>query len=177
MINLIEDFYDSNDFGLITVEANFSQYKSTYQPAGKYFTNRLKAYPCYETNTFFDNNSLLVNIFINTFHKKTNYKIKKIETLFRKIYSKELKTIFEYKLSPHQDPEKYDFAGVVYLNSWSLKDGTALYSFREQIEPDLIIGSKPNRCVFYSSGHWHSPCQDPETEMRIVQPFFITLEK
>jgi hypothetical protein len=42
-----------------------------------------------------------------------------------------------------------------------------------QIEPDVIVGAKPNRCVFYDSQIYHKPLQDPNTEIRIIQPFFI----
>lgn len=179
MINLIENFYEKEDLKTILFESNSAQYYPTYQPRDIYFPNRLKAYPCYESVVYLNENDDVVKIFKNNFEKKTNFKIKQLNLRFRKTLSSELKNVFKYKLVPHQDIDvcDCDFAGVIYLNSYDLDDGTYMYSFREQIEPDVLIGAKPNRCVFYDSSIWHSPSHSKDTEIRLVQPFFIKIYK
>jgi hypothetical protein len=173
MINIIDDFYDGYYLNKIISLCHSSDFFPTYQPSIPNFPNRLKLYPCYETEELKE----LTNLFRDTFERKTNLRIKNIKTSFRKILTSELKDVFKYGLRPHKDHPQYDFAGVIYLNLWNLNDGTALYSFKEQIEPDIIIGSKPNRCVYYNSQIFHNPCQDPITDVRIIQPFFITCQK
>ena len=85
MINIIDNFYEDVDFNLAFTYAGMAPYKSKYQPSEVYYPDRLKAYPCYETNnlTIEDN---IFNIFCSTFEKKSNLKIKKAKTLFRKIF-------------------------------------------------------------------------------------------
>jgi hypothetical protein len=116
-------------------------------------------------------------IFYKTFEEKTGFTIDKLSTRFRKIYSSELEHVFKYGLRPHNDSAIWDIAGVIHFNAFSLDDGTAIFSDFEnnnhQIEPDIIIGAKPNRCVFYNSQIPHRPLQNKHTEMRIIQPFFI----
>ena len=67
----------------------------------------------------------------------------------------------------------FDLAGIVYFNCNSLKDGTYMYSGKNTFEPDAIIGSKMNRCVFYNTQQFHSPGHEQEIDERWVQPFFI----
>jgi hypothetical protein len=174
MIDIIENFYEESDFNLINTSANLNPYNATYQPNDVFYPDRLRAYPCYETKSFAENDKPF-HIFCSTFEKKSNLKIKTVKTFFRKILSSELKHVFEYRLSPHKDSDEENIAGVIYINTWNLEDGTYFYSYRNQIKPDIIIGSKPNRCVYYNSNLWHSPGHDKETEVRIIQPFFITL--
>ena len=178
-LNIIDNFYSLENFQYMTTASLLNSYQSLWQPNDKFFVSRANAYPCFETKEFKEND-MATNIFLNTFEKKTNLKIKFLLTFFRKIYSKELKNIFKYGMSPHKDDKKYNFAGIIHYNTFGLDDGTGMFSNYEennfQIEPDVIIGSKPNRCVFYDSQIWHKPLQDKNTEMRIVQPFFIITE-
>lgn len=178
-LNIIDNFFSPEDFQYMLAEALLNPYKSVWQPLNKFFISRANAYPCLETNEF-QENDLVKKIFITTLKQKTNLKIKNVISFFRKIHSKELNKIFKYGMPPHQDSQIYNFAGIVYYNTFGLDDGTGLFSTYDkdsfQIEPDIIIGAKPNRCVFYESQIWHRPLQDCNTEMRIVQPFFITLE-
>jgi hypothetical protein len=178
-LNIIDNFYSSEDFQYMMTVSLLNPYQTLWQPTNKFFVSRANAYPCFETKEFKEND-VASNIFLNTFKQKTNFKIKTFSTFFRKIYSKELKNIFKYGMRPHKDAAKYNFAGIIHYNTFGLDDGTGMFSnYGEndfQIEPDVIIGSKPNRCVFYDSQIWHKPLQDKNTEMRIVQPFFITLE-
>jgi hypothetical protein len=85
-------------------------------------------------------------------------------------------------LPPHIDKTKvknedfeYDVAGVIYYNTWSLEDGTYFFSGKDQIEPDIMIGAKPNRCIFYKTDIFHCPGHNKKTDVRLVQPFFISL--
>jgi len=178
-LNIIDNFYSSNDFQYMMNAALLNSYKPFCQPNNKFFFKRTDAYACFETKEFTEND-ITNNIFQKTFREKTNLKIKRVLSLFRKINSKELTKVFKYGMPPHQDDKKWNIAGVVYYNTFGLDDGTGLFPGYDkdsfQIEPDIIIGAKPNRCVFYDSQIWHRPLQDKNTETRIVQPFFITLE-
>ena len=64
-----------------------------------------------------------------------------------------------------------------YYNINSLYDGTAIYDDLYQREPSMIIGAKTNKCVFYDAKQLHAPLQDKDTETRLIQPFFIKLQK
>jgi len=176
-LKIIDNFYSPENFAFMMTSAMLSSYNGTWQPNGKSYLNRSNSYACHETKSFVDSDEPF-KLFINTFQKKTGFIVEKSNTLFRKIYSKDLKNIFKYGVIPHQDDEKYNIAGIIHYNSSGLDDGTGLYSIRDkevhyQIEPDIIIGAKPNRCVFYDSQIWHRPLQDENNEMRIVQPFFL----
>jgi len=179
-LKIIDNFYKKNDFEHMLSSSILNPYKSTLQPNDKFFISRSNAYPCYETTKFLKDTSLF-EIFTKTFEEKTGFIIEDVNTFFRKIYSSELEHVLKYGLRPHTDENKYNIAGVIYYNTFSLNDGTAIFSGMEenncQIEPDIIVGSKPNRCVFYCSSIWHRPLQDKNTEVRIIQPFFIKIKK
>lgn len=176
-LQILDDFYEQKDFAFMMTAANINSYYTTYQPNNRYFTSRSNAYPCHQTKEF-KSGEPTGDIFVKTFEEKTKLKIKNVSTYFRKIYSKELKNVFKYGIAPHIDPKIFNVAGVIHFNTFGLDDGTGLISNNEepyiQIEPDIIIGAKPNRCVFYDSQIYHKPLQDPNTEIRIIQPFFIT---
>jgi hypothetical protein len=178
-LKIIDNFYSLEDFQYIITASLLNTYQALWQPIGKSFVSRANAYPCFQTKPFLEND-IATQIFLKTFEQKSNFKIKNLLTFFRKIYSKELKNIFKYGMAPHQDEKNFNLAGIIHFNTFGLDDGTGIFSSHEennfQIEPDIIIGAKPNRCVFYDSQLWHRPLQDSNTEMRIVQPFFITLE-
>ena len=176
-LKIIDNFYSPEDFEYIMTSAMLSPYVATWQPYRQSLSNRTNSYACHETKSFTDSDKVL-RLFIDTFEKKTGIIVKEYSTLFRKIYSKELKNVFKYGIIPHQDDTKYNLAGVIHYNSSGLDDGTGLYSSSEpeiyyQIEPDVLIGAKPNRCVFYDSQIWHRPLQDENNVMRIIQPFFL----
>jgi hypothetical protein len=176
-LKIIDNFYTQENFGYMMTSAMLSPYISTWQPNRQCFLNRTNSYACHETKDFVNSDKTL-KLFIDTFQEKTGIIIEEVQTVFRKIYSADLKNIFKYGVVPHQDDKKYNIAGVIHYNSSGLDDGTGLYSSNEkeifyQIEPDVLIGAKPNRCVFYDSQIWHRPLQDKTNEMRIVQPFFI----
>jgi hypothetical protein len=176
-LKVIDNFYSQENFGYMMTSAMLSSYILTWQPWQQSIANRTNSYICHETKTF-TNNDPALNLFINTFQEKTGFIVDEIYTFFRKIYSKDLKNIFKYGTLPHQDDKKYNLAGVIHYNSSGLDDGTGLYSVDTkevfyQMEPDIIIGAKPNRCVFYDSQIWHKPFQDENNEMRIVQAFFV----
>jgi len=180
MINIIDNFYEPNEFNEVVTVAHLNPYTATYQPNDIFYPDRLKAYPCYETKVL-DSQDLLFKTFCSTFEKKSNLKIKAVKTFIRKILNSELEHVFKYRLPSHQDNgsvlgNKVQIAGLIYINTFNLIDGTYIYSHQHQIEPDIMVGSKPNRCVYYSSDLWHSPGHDKNTEIRLVQPFFITLE-
>ena len=175
-LNIIDNFYDEKDLSFMISASMLNTYKTCWQPNGKNFYNRTNAYPCHETNPFTETD-LPFKIFCKTFQEKTKFMIHDVFTFFRKIYSDELQHVFKYGMRPHKDDLIYDVAGIIHYNTYSLDDGTGIFSGFEdnthQIEPDVIIGAKPNRCVFYDSQIHHRPLQDKNTPMRIVQPFFI----
>lgn len=173
---IIDDFYSVEDYEKMFTNASSVKYTATYQPNERFFQDRLKAYPCYQSDEFkFEDN--VAKIFIKTFEEKSKFRLLTVKSYFRKILSSELKTIFKYGIASHQDSTKFDFAGVIYYNIHSLYDGTAIYSSAAHREPDIIIGAKTNRCVFYNPQLFHSPLHDKDTEVRLIQPFFITIEK
>ena len=176
-LKIIDNFYSQENFGYMMTSAMLSPYKKTWQPNRQALLNRTNSYACQDTKNF-EKNEIGLKLFIDTFQEKTGLVIEDFNTFFRKIYSKEIKNIFKYGVIPHQDDEKYNIAGVIHYNSSGIDDGTGLYSSSEkeifyQIEPDVLIGAKPNRCVFYDSQIWHRPLQDENNEMRIIQPFFL----
>ena len=180
-VNIGEDFYPAEHFGLMQLNSKMLAYDACWQPAGIWYPNRLKAYPCHETKKWNDGSDIK-KIFINLFEKISNVKVAQCATFFRKILSEEIKQspIAKYGVLPHQDNQdndEWDLAGVVYLNSFSLDDGTRLYSYQNQVEPDVIVGAKPNRIVWYDANLYHSAGHDFLTAERIVQPFFIKTVK
>jgi len=175
-MNLIDDFYSSEDYATMFTIASHTSYRAMYQPTETHFYDRLKAYPCYQS-TEFRSDDTPFKIFIKTFEEKSKLKVLEFTSVFRKILSSELDTVFKYGNTPHIDSNKWDFAGVVYYSIESLYDGTAIYSSQAHREPNLIIGAKSNRCVFYNPLTWHSPLQDKNTTTRLIQPFFIKIEK
>jgi hypothetical protein len=178
-LKIIDNFYDEKDFNIMVSATMLNSYKGCWQPIGKHYYNRSSAYPCHETNEFCEKD-VPYKIFCKTFEEKTGLIIDNVKILFRKIYSSELEHVFKYGLRPHKDSVNSDIAGIIHFNAFSLDDGTGIFSEFEnnndQIEPDIIIGAKPNRCVFYNSQIPHRPLQNKKTEMRIVQPFFIKLK-
>jgi len=175
-MNLIDDFYSAEDYATMFTMASHANYHSAYQPSKIYFYNRLKAYPCYQSNDFIID-SIGYQIFVKTFEEKSKLKVLEFKSFFRKILSSELENIFKYGSVPHIDGEGNDFAGVIYYNIESLYDGTATYTSAFHREPTMIVGAKSNRCVFYPTSTWHSPLQDKNTEVRLIQPFFVKIEK
>jgi hypothetical protein len=175
-LNIIDDFYDSNDFYYMTSCSMLNPFNATYQPNNNFFTSRTNAYSCHESKVFTENDKAL-SIFAKTFSSKTGINIKKVVTFFRKIYASEITNILKYGCPSHKDNIDFNIAGVIYYNSFGLDDGTGLFTTEGfQIEPDIIIGAKPNRCVFYDTQISHKPLQSKNNEVRIIQPFFIKYE-
>lgn len=186
MFNCIDDFYEPYALGLQGLVFQNSYFTPTYQSYDAYYgSDRLKAYPTYETSPVEEDSQPFscYNLFKETFEKKTNIKILKVKTFFRKT------KLHEMKQSPcwgtykqHVDPKTFDLAGLVYFNSHSLKDGTYFYNDLHSFEPTAIVAAKPNRCIFYNPQLPHNPPYEQEIEERWTQPFFIvykeeTLEK
>jgi hypothetical protein len=173
-LGVIENFYSSDDFSFVLAASLLNPYKSTYQPNSSFVHRKENAYSCHETKDFSKGDAVF-DKFYRTFHQKTSLKIQTIITYFRKIYSSEIEHVIKYGMPSHQDTssDNINIAGVIYINTSGLEDGTALFSSKDQIEPDIIIGAVPNRCVFYDPTIWHRPLQDKKTNMRIIQPFFL----
>jgi hypothetical protein len=174
-MKIIDDFYSSENYATMFTIASHTSYSAMYQPEETHFYDRLKAYPCYQSSEFRPDDTPY-KILVKTFEEKNKLKVLECSSVFRKILSSELETIFKYGVAPHIDNKKYDFAGVVYYNIESLYDGTAIYSSQSHREPNIIVGAKSNRCVFYNPLTWHSPLQDKNTITRLIQPFFIKID-
>tara|TARA_R110000822_G_scaffold73937_1_gene177861 strand:+ start:562 stop:1119 length:558 start_codon:yes stop_codon:yes gene_type:complete len=183
MFNVIENFYEPNDLGLMVMNFLNLPFNATYQSKEvNYGGDRNKGYPCYESQILNegDKNNIYCpyNMFKQTFEKKTQKKIIKLQTFFRKTRIKELKKSPSWKqYKPHTDSAIYDIAGLIYYNSNCIKDGTYIFNTKDDFEPTVIIGSKYNRCVFYNSQQPHTPSMEQEVEERWIQPFFISYEK
>tara|TARA_E500000318_G_C3488759_1_gene183453 strand:- start:74 stop:643 length:570 start_codon:yes stop_codon:yes gene_type:complete len=179
-VNIIEDFYSPEHYGIMQHFLHTTNMKALYQPNKVYYPNRLQAYPCWETEKF-EENMMPYDIFKKTLELKTGFKTKEINSFFRTIKKSELEQspfLGKDESMVHQDDKggKIFFAGIVYFNSFSIKDGTRIYSYKDQIEPDIIIGSKPNRCIIYRSDLFHSAGIDWRQDQRTVQVFFFNLE-
>lgn len=178
-LKVIDDFYSKENFCNMMTAANLFNYKKVWHPSNVKYFNKTHGYPTYETDVF-DFDFPLLNLFKAELLLKTGLKPKKIKTFFRKIYNSDLDKIIKYGMSPHIDTG-CELAGVVYYNSFGLDDGTGLYTSTEenfkQIEPDIIIGAKPNRMVIYNSNIMHKPLQDEQNSLRLIQPFFLELDK
>ena len=176
---VIDNFYSPEDFNFMVSASLLNPYDTTYQPNSNFMHRKENGYICHETKEF-NKEDLAFNLFYRTFQEKTLLKVNFIRTHFRKIYSSDIPHVFKYGMSPHQDrigtTGEINIAGVVHINASGLEDGTALFSSNEQIEPDIIIGAVPNRCVFYDPKIWHRPLQDKRTELRIIQPFFMKVD-
>jgi hypothetical protein len=176
MFNLIDGFYNPNELGLIILNIMNLHFMPIHQSHQNYFGgNRLLGYPTHDTKKLANEGPLSpYSIFIKTWKEKTNIEPLYIETFFRKTKLSECKESPSWKqYKQHQDGEHFDVAGLIYFNSNSLKDGTYIYNTEYDYEPTVIIGSKYNRCVWYSSQQWHSPTMEQSVEERWTQPFFI----
>ena len=181
-LKIIENFYSPSDFGLVVAHFVNEHFQPTHQSKEEsYGGNRFNAYPCYETNFYFENNNeySLANLFKKTFEEKTNLKLLHFKTCLRKIKLSELKKSASWgQHKPHEDNKiECDTAGIIYFNSGSLKDGTNLYKSKNDYAPTVMVGSYPNRCVFYDSSIPHQPGAEQEIEERWVQPFFAILDE
>lgn len=175
-INIIENFYSEEHYGIMQHVLHTAPMFAKYQPHSVYYPNRLQAYPCWETEVLID---LPLNILKKTLELKTGFKIKQIDSYFRTIKKSELEQspfLGRDESTVHQDDGR-QFAGVIYFDSFSIKDGTRLYSYKHQIEPDIIIGSKPNRCIIYKSDLFHSAGIDWRQDKRTVQVLFFDVEE
>jgi len=180
MFSLIDDFYNRTDLGMLSLIFMNSTFSKTHQSQQWPVSDRMQAYPCYESMTLnkSETEGNPYKIFKDTFEKKTNIKILKLHSFFRKIKLEELKNSNVYKKDrPHTDSKEYDIAGLVYFNSTSLIDGTKIYNYTSDFEPTAVIGSKPNRCVFYNSAQPHSAPYEQVVEERWVQPFFLVVKE
>lgn len=178
LFNLVDNFYEPNDLGLMVMNFLNLNFTPTFQPQGTYFGgDRMKAYPCYETKNLIsdgENPFSPFDIFKKTLENKTGITPLKMYTFFRKTKLEELKKSPSWnKYKQHCDAKDYDLAGIIYFNSNSLNDGTNFYNSLDDYEPTAVIGARTNRCVLYSTQTPHSPVSTQEVEERWVQPFFV----
>jgi hypothetical protein len=178
----VDNFYEPNDLGLMVINFLNLSFTPSFQSQNNYYGgDRMKAYPCYETNDLsFDLNNPLsaFNIFKRTFENKTGIKPLRINTFFRKTKLEELKKSPSWnQYKPHCDAADYDIAGIVYFNANSINDGTNFYFSKTDYEPTAVIGARTNRCVFYNTQIPHSPVMVQEVEERWIQPFFLIVKE
>ena len=176
---VVEDFYSRENFGLMSNFQRTCNMKGLQVPQNIYYPSRLDAYPTWESNCF-GKNELEYKITEKAILENTKFKISKMQSLFRKVLTSELlKSPYKDRNESlvHQDSNNYDWAGVVYFDSFSIEDGTRLYSYADQIKPDVIVGSKPNRCILFKSHLFHSAGIDWNKDSRTVQIFFVETDK
>ena len=144
MITLVDNFYPDELYADILEQVKTFDFSPSHQPCRKDI-NRYQAYPVYETNDL----------------RKDNPAYQYLESKLQ-----------EFKLKP-VDGGSTVLAGVIYLNTQSIQDGTSLYNDFSDYEPTLTVASKPNRFIMYNSNIIHSPGVRQWQEERIIQPFFI----
>ena len=180
MFNLVDNFYSSNNLGLIVINFLNLHFQANHEPHETYFGgDRLLGYPTHETSKLKDEGLLSpYNIFKNTWEEKTNIKPLAISTFFRKTKLDECKNSPSWgQYKPHRDSKNFDIAGLIYFNSNRLDDGTYIFEKEQDYEPTVIIGSKYNRCVWYDSQIPHSPSMEQTVNERWTQPFFIVYKE
>jgi hypothetical protein len=174
-INVIDDFFSFEEFNLIKHYQENSTYVATYQPSGIYYHSRLKAYPTWECSLNKDNP--IYDILSKNIKTKISKDYQISSVLLRKVYKDELlKSPFNGKnhgVIHQDDTEGVVISGLIYFNSFSINDGTSLFSYKQQLEADMIIGSKPNRCIFYDSSIYHAAGIDWEERVRNTLVFFL----
>ena len=173
-INVIDDFFSFEEFNLIKHYQENSNYIAAYQPSRIYYHSRLKAYPTWECAVTKD--TPIYNILLKNIETRISKDYTILSVSLRKVYRDELlKSPFNDRNYGfiHQDTEKATISGLIYLNNFSIKDGTSLFSYEQQLEADMIIGSKPNRCVFYNSSIYHAAGIDWEERVRNTLVFFL----
>jgi len=181
-INIIDHFYPDEHWVLLKYHIQHEQYQATYQPKGIHYTDRLQAYPCWESIDFSKVENHSVYNITKVAIEKTfpSLKIKTLSTLFRKILKSEIdQSPFKNRDQGllHCD-EHADWAGVVYFNLVdSIKEGTYLHESPYHSIPHTIIGARQNRIAFYKSTLTHAAGIDPNINERYVQVIFITVEK
>jgi hypothetical protein len=179
-IKIIDDFYLKDELGFIYFEALINYFTPSYQPDGKWYQNRNHAYPCYQTKNF-DEQTYIYTTLFNKLNPMFNNKIKTFKTCFRKILKSEVldnRSQFKSDAPLRHHDSNEDFAGVIYLTNFSIMDGTKLFTLdKNQYEPDIVIGAKPNRMILYNAKTWHEPSFDKNNDVRFIQTFFIILKK
>lgn len=176
ILQVVDNFYEDNDFKKIKDSSLQINYLSTYQPFNEKYETRFDAYPCYEYDITNENN--LYNIFYNTFAQKLNIPILNLNIKFRKVVTDELKKspFNNHSLGfIHQD-KSADIAGVIYLNNESLKSGTSFHNNANHLIPNMIIGAKPNRLICYSASYFHAANINFLDDVRYTQVFFIKVK-
>ena len=178
-VNIIDNFFTEKNFTGLYMASEFMQYSATHQPQCDFYETRMHGYPVHETQDWAEDSEAYI-IFKNTFEEQTKTKIQYLKILFRKAYKGELRK------SPHKNRNEalihtdtinnVDYAGVVYLNNHTLDNGTKIYSEKNKLEPNVIVGAKPNRCVFYKKDIPHSVGIDWNIEQRKTIAFFLRLE-
>tara|TARA_R100001460_G_C3537430_1_gene174138 strand:- start:101 stop:676 length:576 start_codon:yes stop_codon:yes gene_type:complete len=180
MFQLIENFYNKEEYGTVLFYFINEHFIGCHQPNNIWMNaDKFKAYPCYQTSPFtLESNHELINTLKKTFERQTGLKVLQLKSFLRKTKKMELEKSSCWKqLRPHVDEDFYDFAGLIYLNSNSFKDGTHFFITKDSYEPTTTIGSKFNRCVFYNPLVPHAPSTEQDIEERWVQPFFIVTKE
>lgn len=171
MINLIDKFYTNEMLQQVFNQINLAEFFKSQQPTNKDL-DRFQCYPTYETNKL-DTNNIIQKYMEEKLSKIINKKFS-LYSFFRKTLKSEVEKSLSYKyLAKHTDGIDIKYAGVIYLNSSSIKEGTYLYDEMTDLEPTLIVGSKHNRLVMYDAHIPHSPSVEQWKEIRLTQPFFI----
>ena len=171
MITLIDNFYPDELYADVLEQVKTFDFNPSHQPCRKDI-NRYQAYPVYETNDLKKDNPAYQYLE----KKLQEFKLKpfKMHTFYRKTLLSELKKSLSWdNYAKHIDGGGISLAGVIYLNTQSIQDGTSLYNDFSDYEPTLTVASKPNRFKMYNSNIIHSPGVRQWQEERIIQPFFI----
>lgn len=172
MIHLIENFYEKDFFRKVITATEQLPFENSFQPPSLNTDNRLQAYPTWETK--FLKTTDPIYIYLNKKLKKLVEQPFTMHTFFRKTLLSELKKSNAWEgLQRHKDDDYGFLAGLIYLNTNSINDGTYLYENFTDTEPTLMVASKINRFILYNSQQPHTPGVKQWKEERLVQPFFL----
>jgi hypothetical protein len=172
VIHIIDNFYEESFFKKVITATEQLPFTASFQPPNSNTDDRLQAYPTWETKQLEKKDP--IHIYVENTLKKLVHEPFTMYTFFRKTLLSELKKSNSWEgLQRHKDEDYGFLAGVIYLNSNSIHDGTSLYNNFTDIEPTLIVGSKTNRLILYNAQQPHSPGVKQWKEERLVQLFFL----
>lgn len=174
-IHIETNFFDDTTYNSILKKIPTIKTKSTFQPSGKFYGNRMQAMPCYESVFTFQSKFI-----INKIQKLLKIKIDNYECKYRKIKTDELKQsqcLDRYGFI-HVDggkPETIYLAAIMHLDQ-SYDGGTAFFEYPWDKKPDIYISAYPNRLIIYNANRFHAPSFDFSYKERHSLAFFFNAQ-
>ena len=173
-IHIVPRFFDDKTYISIINKIKKLKLKSSFQPHGARYGNRMQGMPCYESDFYFKKKFIIDKI-ENILGIKINY----YHCLYRKIKTKELKQsqcTGQYGFT-HTDGEKgqIDLAAIMHFDQ-SYDGGTAFFENSWDKKPDIYVSAYPNRLVLYNANRFHAPAFDHSYLERHSLAFFFKVK-